>query len=88
MAARNGSARDETLHHDGTFAARSAAVSSLVIWQSPRELGHAAIGPDAEAGRKLKVIVTGGHPGDPEYGCGGTIARYTDLGSRGRSSST
>jgi N-acetylglucosamine malate deacetylase 1 len=34
----------------------------------------------AETGRKLKLIVTGGHPGDPEYGCGGTIARYTDLG--------
>ena len=34
----------------------------------------------AEAGRRPKVIVTGGHPGDPEYGCGGTIARYTDLG--------
>jgi LmbE family N-acetylglucosaminyl deacetylase len=33
-----------------------------------------------EPGRKLKVIVTGGHPGDPEYGCGGTIARCTDLG--------
>jgi N-acetylglucosamine malate deacetylase 1 len=33
-----------------------------------------------EAPRKLKVIVTGGHPGDPEYGCGGTIARYADLG--------
>lgn len=32
------------------------------------------------AGRKLKVIVAGGHPGDPEYGCGGTVARYTDLG--------
>jgi LmbE family N-acetylglucosaminyl deacetylase len=30
--------------------------------------------------RKLKVIVTGGHPGDPEYGCGGTIARYADAG--------
>ncbi len=29
---------------------------------------------------RLKVIVSGGHPGDPEYGCGGTIARYTDLG--------
>jgi N-acetylglucosamine malate deacetylase 1 len=29
---------------------------------------------------KLKIIVTGGHPGDPEYGCGGTIARYSDLG--------
>ena len=30
--------------------------------------------------RLLKMIVTGGHPGDPEYGCGGTIARFTDLG--------
>jgi len=29
---------------------------------------------------KLKVIITGGHPGDPEYGCGGTAARYSDLG--------
>ena len=29
---------------------------------------------------KLKVMVTGGHPGDPECGCGGTIARYTNLG--------
>lgn len=33
-----------------------------------------------EAKPKLKVVVTGGHPGDPEYGCGGTIACYTDLG--------
>ena len=30
--------------------------------------------------KKMKVVVTGGHPGDPEYGCGGTIARYSDLG--------
>lgn len=30
--------------------------------------------------RKFKIVVTGGHPGDPEYGCGGTIARYTDIG--------
>ena len=29
---------------------------------------------------KLKVIVAGGHPGDPEYGCGGTVARYTQAG--------
>ena len=28
-----------------------------------------AAGPEK---RKLKVVVTGGHPGDPEYGCGGT----------------
>jgi LmbE family N-acetylglucosaminyl deacetylase len=36
--------------------------------------------PAGAAPRKLKVIVTGGHPGDPEYGCGGTVARYADLG--------
>jgi LmbE family N-acetylglucosaminyl deacetylase len=30
--------------------------------------------------RKLRVVVAGGHPGDPEYGCGGTVARYTALG--------
>ncbi|MCU1239042.1 MAG: LmbE family protein [Candidatus Solibacter sp.] len=28
----------------------------------------------------LKIVVTGGHPGDPECGCAGTIARYTELG--------
>jgi LmbE family N-acetylglucosaminyl deacetylase len=33
-----------------------------------------------ESKRKLKIIVAGGHPGDPEYGCGGTVARYTSLG--------
>src|SRR3954447_20330091 len=38
------------------------------------------IASDEEAPRKPKVVVTGGHPGDPEYGCGGTIARYSDLG--------
>lgn len=42
----------------------------------------AASASDAQVAvnRKLKIVVTGGHPGDPEYGCGGTIARYTDLG--------
>ena len=36
--------------------------------------------PQVATRRRLKVIVAGGHPGDPEYGCGGTIARYVDLG--------
>ncbi|AHG91681.1 LmbE family protein [Gemmatirosa kalamazoonensis] len=30
--------------------------------------------------RRLKVLVAGGHPDDPESGCGGTIARYADAG--------
>jgi N-acetylglucosamine malate deacetylase 1 len=42
----------------------------------------AAVELDAEpAGRsKLKVLVAGAHPDDPESGCGGTIARYGDAG--------
>jgi N-acetylglucosamine malate deacetylase 1 len=30
----------------------------------------------------LKVVVAGGHPGDPECGCAGTIAKLTALGHR------
>jgi LmbE family N-acetylglucosaminyl deacetylase len=43
-------------------------------------LAGAALAGLRAAGPKLKVMVTGGHPGDPEYGCGGTIARYADQG--------
>ena len=63
------------------LAQTTALGSALAIGAAPQD------GP-REAGRKLKVIVTGGHPGDPEYGCGGTVARYTDLGHRGRRCST
>jgi len=28
----------------------------------------------------LRVVIAGGHPGDPEYGCGGTAARLADAG--------
>src|SRR2546426_10705319 len=31
------------------------------------------------AQRKLKVVVVGAHVDDPQSGCGGTIARYSDL---------
>jgi LmbE family N-acetylglucosaminyl deacetylase len=34
----------------------------------------------APAARKCKIVFTGGHPGDPEYGCGGTIARLAAMG--------
>jgi LmbE family N-acetylglucosaminyl deacetylase len=30
--------------------------------------------------KSSKVVVVGGHPGDPECGCAGTIARFTDRG--------
>lgn len=32
--------------------------------------------------KQLRVVVAGAHPDDPETGCGGTIARYADLGHK------
>jgi LmbE family N-acetylglucosaminyl deacetylase len=51
-----------------------------VIARSAAALSVAGVRANEQPARKLKVVVTGGHPGDPEYGCGGTIARYADLG--------
>ena len=36
--------------------------------------------PQTLPSRKLKVIVAGAHPDDPESSAGGTMARYADLG--------
>ncbi|MBV9761778.1 MAG: PIG-L family deacetylase [Acidobacteriaceae bacterium] len=33
-----------------------------------------------DAAPRKKILVAGGHPGDPEYGCGGTVAKFTSLG--------
>ncbi len=43
---------------------------------------HAAVRADTPRSDPLNIVVTGGHPGDPEYGCGGTVARYTKQGHR------
>ena len=34
----------------------------------------------ATTNRGLRVVCVGGHPDDPESGCGGTLARYAALG--------
>jgi len=38
------------------------------------------IGAEAKSSSKLKVVCIGGHPDDPESGCAGTLARYSELG--------
>jgi LmbE family N-acetylglucosaminyl deacetylase len=59
----------------------SEAGGTLVLGSSLPESGEALSSqPGGAPSRKLKLVVTGGHPGDPEYGCGGTIARCTELG--------
>jgi len=41
----------------------------------------AAFSVSAQAPSKsLKIVVAGGHPGDPECGCAGSIARFSDAG--------
>ena len=32
-----------------------------------------------DSGRQLKIVCIGGHPDDPESGCGGTLRRYVEL---------
>jgi LmbE family N-acetylglucosaminyl deacetylase len=59
------STRRQFLVHSGIAAAALPAVAGAA---------------DASPRAALKVLVTGGHPDDPESGCGGTIARYADEG--------
>ena len=58
------------------FLRDAAWALPAVAGAGPAELNASTTTPE----KKLKVIVAGGHPGDPEYGCGGTIARYTERG--------
>ena len=41
-----------------------------------------AVRAQSKGNKPLRVVVIGGHPGDPEYGCGGTIARYAERGDK------
>jgi hypothetical protein len=55
-----------------TLAAASAGVG-IPLLSSDASIGI------SDTSRKLKVIVCGAHPDDPESGCGGSIALYSDL---------
>ena len=65
-----------------TGLAKAVAAAGAMAAIAPLLKGR---GGRAQTKRPVKVIVTGGHPGDPEYGCGGTIARYTALGHAAKS---
>jgi N-acetylglucosamine malate deacetylase 1 len=60
---------------NGGLLAGAAATSA-----SAAAIAQQATVSSAPAHRKLKIVVTGGHPGDPEYACGGSIARLTQQG--------
>ena len=54
----------------------SAAIAAV---GAPLALANAEE-PVMEDAKKLKVVVAGAHPDDPESGCGGTMALYADAG--------
>lgn len=59
------------------FITRSLAVAG------PAVVGATTLPLPAHAGAgavRLNVVCVGGHPDDPESGCGGTLARYAALG--------
>jgi LmbE family N-acetylglucosaminyl deacetylase len=63
------------------FLATSGGLASeFALGASPSEVVANPQDSQATRPRKIKVIVCGGHPGDPEYGCGGTVAKLTQLG--------
>src|SRR5947209_17793002 len=37
---------------------------------------------DHSTEKKLNVVCIGAHPGDPEFGCGGTLVKYSDAGHK------
>jgi len=60
------------------LVAAGTAAPALALTATARRAGADEVG--APARRPLRIVVCGGHPGDPEYGCGGTVARLTALG--------
>jgi len=59
------------------FLKQSAILATPVILATATTQLTAA---EANPARKLKVVCIGGHPDDPESGCAGTLARYSELG--------
>jgi len=37
--------------------------------------------PVQKSAKKLNIVCLGAHPGDPEFGCGGTMAKYASAGN-------
>jgi LmbE family N-acetylglucosaminyl deacetylase len=56
-------------------------LSGLAI--APAALATAkTVKPVNQEDKKLNIICVGAHPGDPEFGCGGTMAKYSDAGHK------
>jgi LmbE family N-acetylglucosaminyl deacetylase len=70
--------RRELLKSGGAAAALTLASESVQYSAAAQDT---EVQPSqSQSAGTLRIVVAGGHPGDPEAGCGGTMARYTQLG--------
>ena len=49
-------------------------------WLIGQKNERAAFAVPSGPGKKLNIVCVGAHPGDPEFGCGGTLARFSEAG--------
>jgi len=68
---------DQDLTRRAFLGRSTSAVGSAVLTTGLLPLSTARAEPAPE---KLSVVCIGGHPDDPESGCGGTLARYATAG--------
>jgi LmbE family N-acetylglucosaminyl deacetylase len=61
----------------GSAGLGSLALAPLIGVAKDRALTHAVANRDE---KKLHIICVGAHPGDPEFGCGGAMAKYALAG--------
>ncbi len=59
----------------GSTGFGSLALASFINTRKDAEF--AVLNPDA---KKLNIVCLGAHPGDPEFGCGGTLAKFSKAG--------
>ena len=59
---------------------RDVLCASAAIVAAGTPLAANAAGSQADGTKRMKIVVAGAHPDDPESGCGGTMALYADAG--------
>ncbi len=66
--------------HRRKFVQQTAMGISALALPSLQSEQIKSVGHSTE--KKLNVVCIGAHPGDPEFGCGGTLAKYSDAGHK------
>jgi N-acetylglucosamine malate deacetylase 1 len=71
----------KTISRRDMFGGARGLAGAIALGLPLGEHANAAqAGTTPQGGARGKIVVAGAHPDDPESGCGGAIARYTDLG--------